>query len=145
MNEDGATACTLITASCTTSWLDWIHGELWLCPTGLLRRSVGLIATVRHMNGQTVDPSDRPTHAFGLDEIAQIRAADRRNRWIPWADITHATLKQGALDHSLHLDLGAGRREKLLWLRVDGGTDLLQGALARALPGRFTPLGATDH
>jgi hypothetical protein len=137
MNEDGATGCTLITATCTTSWFDWIHGELWLCPTGLLRRSVGLAATIRHGSQRTVDPSDRPTREFGLDEIAQICAAGRRNRWITWAEITHATLKRGVIDHSLHLDLGVGRREKLLWLRSDGGYELLETALSRALPGRF--------
>lgn len=137
MNEDRAKTCTLITASCTTSWLDWAHGELWLCPTGLLRRSMGLIRTIRHMNRQTADPLDRPKRAFGLEEIAQIRAADRRNRWIAWAEITNATLKRGVIDHSLHLELGVGRREKLLWLRIDGGYDLLESALARELPGRF--------
>lgn len=140
MNEDRAKACTLITASCTTSWFDWIHGELWLCPTGLLRRSVGLITTIRHGSRQTVDPLARPTRVFGRDEIAHILAAGRRNRWITWAEITHATLKRGVIDHSLHLELGVGRREKFLWLRIDGGYDLLEGALARALPGRFTAL-----
>jgi hypothetical protein len=90
------------------------------------------------MNRQTVDPSNRPTLVFGLDEIAQIRAADRRNRWITWAEISHATLKRGVIDHSLHLELGVGRREKLLWLRIDGGYDLLESVLTRELPGRFS-------
>ena len=138
IDDDRANTCTLITVSCTTSWFDWIHGELWLCQAGLLRRSVGLTKTIAHGSRPTVDPAVRPTRTFGLDEIANILAAGRRNRWITWAEIAHATLKRGVIDHSLHLDLGIGRREKLLWLRTDGGYDLLEGALARALPGRFT-------
>ena len=27
----------LLAGTCTTGWLDWIHGELWLLPDGLLR------------------------------------------------------------------------------------------------------------
>lgn len=131
-------ACDLISASCTTSWFDWIHGELWLCPNGVLRRSLGLLATIKHGRGQTLDPTSRPTHVFTSDEIERILTAGRRNRWIPWSAISHATLKRGIIDHSLHLDLGVGRREKFLWLQVDGGWDLLEAALGRALPGRFT-------
>jgi hypothetical protein len=138
IDDDRALGCTLISASCTTSWFDWIHGELWLCPTGLLRRSVGLVATIGHGTGPTVNPASRPTRIFGLDEIARILEAGRRNRWIAWSEITRATLKRGVMDHSLHLELGVGRREKLLWLQADGGYDLLEAALSRALPGRFT-------
>jgi hypothetical protein len=128
---------TLISASCTTSWLDWIHGELWLCPDGLLRRSLGLVGTLRHVRGSTLDPTNRPTRTFTITEIGQIVGAGRRNRWVPWSAVTRATLKRGVIDHSLHLELGDHRREKFLWLRVDGGYDLLEEALGRKLPGRF--------
>jgi hypothetical protein len=130
-------ACTLIAASCTTGWFDWIHGELWLCPGGLLRRSVGLWATVRHgdMRGakRTVDTQNRPTRSFAPDEVRRIVESDRRNRWIKWEDISHATLKGGLVDHSLHLELKDGSRRKFLWLRMDGGSDMLRAALSRAL------------
>lgn len=138
--DDRPSACTLISASCTTSWFDWIHGELWLCPAGILRRSLGLRATLDHRNRPTIDPSNRSTRAIGADEIALVVAADRRNRWITWTEVAHATLKRGMIDHSLHVELGDGRREKFLWLRVDGGYDLLQTSLERSLPGRFTAL-----
>src|SRR3984893_9691580 len=36
----------LLTTSCTTGWADWVHGELWLCPDGLLRLSLGLATTI---------------------------------------------------------------------------------------------------
>jgi hypothetical protein len=136
--EEINAASTLISASCTTSWFDWIHGELWLCPNGVLRRSVGLLATLRHGRGPTVDPANRPTRVFAADEIARVVGAGRRNRWIPWSAVSRATLKPGIIDYSLHLELGDGRREKFLWLKVDGGWDLIEPALERALPGRFT-------
>jgi hypothetical protein len=135
--EVRTTDCILISASCTTSWLDWIHGELWLCANGLLRRSLGLKATIRHNNRRTVEAETRPRHEFNPGEIAEVLRAGRRNRWITWPEITHATLKRGVLDHSLHLERARGRREKLLWLHVDGGYDVLEAAPSRSLPGRF--------
>ena len=135
--EDADKRSTLISATCTTSWFDWIHGELWLCPNGLLRRSLGLVATLRHGGGPTLDTTNRPTRVFTQVEIDQIVARGRRNRWIPWSAITKATLKRGIMDHSLHIELGDRRREKFLWLQVDGGWDTLEHALTVALPGRF--------
>jgi hypothetical protein len=85
-----------------------------------------------------VDPSGRPRRTFGLDEIGQILAPGRRNRWITWDEISHATLKRGVIDHSLHLELLNESREKFLWLRIDGGYDLLESALSRSLPDHFT-------
>jgi hypothetical protein len=130
-------ACTLVTASCTTSWFDWIHGELWLCPEGLLRCSLGLLATGRHGMRPTVNQGMRETRSFTTQEIATILASDRRNRWIPWNAVSHATLKHGFVDSSLHLQLDDGRREKFLWLRIDGGYELLLEALEQRLPGSF--------
>jgi hypothetical protein len=129
--------CTLVSASCTTSWFDWIHGELWLCQDGLFRRSLGLITTFKHGVGQTVDPGNRPTRNFGTNEISDIVARGRRNRWIPWTEIQHATLMQG-IASSLHLDLTGDRREKFLWLAIDPGYELLEKELPARLPGRFT-------
>jgi hypothetical protein len=92
---------------------------------------------MRHGNAQTVDPANRPTRSFTTGEVEGILSGGRRNRWITWTSISNATLKRGVLDSSLHLELSDGRREKFLWLRIDGGYDLLQETLARRLPGRF--------
>lgn len=135
--RDDVRSCTLITATCTTSWFDWIHGELWLCPDGLLRRSLGLVATLRHGLGPTVGLQNRPTRRFATHEVEQIAAAGRRNRWVPWTQVTRATLKREVMNDSLHLELLGGRREKFLWLAIDGGFDLLHTELGRVLPGRF--------
>jgi hypothetical protein len=134
------TACTLVSASCTTSWFDWIHGELWLCDDGLLRRSLGLMTTFAHSRPirRTVEPDNRATRVFTASELTDIVAAGRRNRWIRWLEVQHATLKLGVADHSLHLDLTGNRHEKFLWLAMDGGFDLLEKEQPARLPGRFT-------
>jgi len=135
-----AGAATLITTSCTTGWLDWVHGELWLCPDGLLRRSLGLQETVKHgvaSNRPKFDLDNRPTRAFTSDEIQQALASGPTNRWITWPEIDRATLKIGIVDHSLHIELFNGDRPKFLWLRAHGGFDLLEKELARVLAGRL--------
>lgn len=142
MGDASSERCRLISASCTTGWFDWIHGELWLCPKGLLRQSLGLSATVAHalpvLSGAgTVSSDERPARTFSEAEIASFRAADRRNMWIPWDDFAAATLKRGIIDHSLHLRLRDGRRAKFLWLKSDGGYDLLEVRLSAELGDRL--------
>lgn len=142
MTGQGSNVCTLITASCTTGWLDQIHAELWFCADGLLRRSVGLRATLRHggLGGPkpTVDPEHRPVKTFGLEEIRSIAVSNRRNRWITWEDVSSATLKRGVLDHTLLLELRNGSSQKFMWLRMDGGFDELKEALSQTLGSRFS-------
>src|SRR5438477_2435094 len=136
--------CTLASASCTTGWTDWVHGELWLCPGGLLRRSLGLWQTMRHalrsvVRGRTlstVDPSMRATGRFDLAEIAAI-ARVKRNRWVPWQSILSAETKRGSITDALYLKLTDGRQLMFLWLRVDQGTALVVEVLERNLGQRF--------
>src|SRR5919201_4625134 len=59
---------TLLTASCTIGWLDWIHGDLWLLPNGLLRTRSGLGATIGHA-GRTL-PDEPVRREFSPGEIA---------------------------------------------------------------------------
>ena len=149
--DEASPLCTLVSVTCTTGWFDWIHGELWVCPDGVLRRSLGLATTVgrgvfpRRL-GLAIKVQDRPPRTFSSDEIASIIGLDRRNRWIAWSSVAFASLKRGPTTTSLHLQLGDGRREKLLWIRTYvGADDALEAALARSLPGRFDatygPLG----
>lgn len=128
--------CTLLTASCTTGWSDWIHGELWLCPDGLLRRALGLGATMAHGTLQTVDPSTPVRRRLTSEEIAAI-GGGRRNRWIRWDSIARAELRSGPLTHSLHLELRDGTRQKLLWLGVDPARARLADVLPSVLGERF--------
>jgi hypothetical protein len=135
--EDG---CILLSASCTTGWTDWIHGELWLCPSGLLRRSLDLAVTMRHGANPTVDPARRPTRWFTSGEIAQITQSNRRNRWVPWASISTASAKRGPLTDSLHVELNDGGQSKFLWLKVDDAMGLVAEAAAQHLGNRFVGL-----
>jgi hypothetical protein len=36
-----AVTATLLSRACTTGWLDWVWGELWLLPDGVIRVSSG--------------------------------------------------------------------------------------------------------
>ena len=127
--------CTLATASCTTGWTDWIHGELWVCPDGLFRRSLGLRATMAHGSGPTVDPVARSTKRISAGEIAQ--ATSRRNYWVPWDSVARAELRHGFMTDSLHLQLNDGGRRKFLWLAVDQAQLVLAAALEASIGSRF--------
>jgi hypothetical protein len=107
--------CVLVSAGCTIGWTDWIHGELWLCPDGLLRRSLGLMKTVKHGMWPTVNAGTRPARAFSNDDIAEVLAASRRNYWVPWQGIDHAVLRP----HRLDLQLAEGGQLTLMWVPVD--------------------------
>ena len=136
--------CTLVSASCTTGWTDWVHGELWLCPGGLLRRSLGLAHTIwrgfRHGAAPTVTPSVRSTRSFTPAEIQAISRANKRNRWVPWEAIAAAEAKRGPLTDFLHLNLHDGQRLKFLWLRVDQAMDPITEVVGRYLGRRFVSL-----
>ena len=129
--DDGV--CTLVSASCTTGWLDWIHGELWLCPEGLLRRPLGLGATIAHGAGPTVDSADRPRR--GAEDVRGHRSG--RGLWLPWDAVELAELRTGRMTHSLHLHLPNNRTVKFLWRGVDGALEYFQATLPAMLGARF--------
>ena len=107
--------CVLVSAGCTTGWTDWIHGELWLCPDGLLRRALGFVATFRHGVFSTVTPARRPIRTFAPRDIETILKRSRRNQWIQWDIIRSAHLVPSRLDMQLH----DGGRVTLMWPPVD--------------------------
>jgi hypothetical protein len=112
--------------------MDWIHGELWLCPDGLLRRSLGLSATIRHAIFPTVRPGDWKTSSFSTEEIEGIVARGRTNHWVPWKTIASARLGHARLD----LRLDNGRSLTLMWVPVDDVTPL-RVRLPETLAGRI--------
>ena len=125
--------CTLVSASCTTGWLDWIHGELWVCPEGLLRRPLGLRATIAHGADPTVHAADRPRRR--AEDLRGFRTS--RDLWLPWDAVELAELRTGPMTHSLHLNLPDNRRVKFLWRGVDGAFDYFQATLPGMLGARF--------
>lgn len=131
-------ACVLASAACTTGWLDWIHGELWLCADGLLRRSLGIGTTMAHGSVPTVDRQARPKRPFTAAERAAIGKARRTNRWIAWASIAAAETRRGPMTDSFHYRLKSGAGGKLLWLRADGAMSLIEAAAGSRLGDRFT-------
>lgn len=128
--------CVLISAGCTTGWNDWIHGELWVCPEGLLRRRLGLLATIRHGMSPTVEVDKPMRRTFSTAELTAIRAANQRNYWIPWTDIAEAILGDRPGATQLLVTLVGGRQIRLLWVPLDP-TDRIAEALATHLGSRF--------
>jgi hypothetical protein len=123
----GAEPAILLTTSCTTGWADWVHGELWLCPDGLLRLSLGLVATIAKSSG--VGPAlayegfarQASPRYFDQDEIQELLSRKRRNVWVPWDQIREAALREGFTASRLRMTLIDGRSVKFLWL-PDGRT-----------------------
>jgi hypothetical protein len=120
-----------VSRSCTTGWLDWIHGELWLTPTGLLRRRLSLQETRSHGLGPTVtEPLDRVNLKYLLVEHPTIKV-------LLFAEVSHARLVQGVTAHGLRLRMRGGQRHKLLWLIRDPAYRILSEALPTALGERL--------
>ena len=134
-------SCTLVSITSTTGWLDWVHGDLWLCPDGILRRSRGAKATIENAGSdgmnQLISATHRPSRTFTDDEIAAIAQAGKRNVWVTWDQVAKARLTSGPLSNALHLELRDGRNVSLRWLRQEGPTDFLRPRLEAALGDRF--------
>jgi hypothetical protein len=117
----------LITASSTTGWADWIHGQLWLFPDGLLRVRTDLRTTIRNAVVRTEAPL--PARPFTDAEIDQLASVHPTNRWVPSSSIRSASLHRGATTSRLSVKLNDGSKIKLLWLRRDPAEAELRSAL----------------
>jgi hypothetical protein len=106
----------LVAASCTSGWADWIHGELWLLPEGLLRLRTSFRATLGHRTWPTVRPP-LPVRSFAPDEPGELARGHRTNVWIRWSEVASADLRRGLTTTRLGLTLADGGTHKLLWLR----------------------------
>ena len=76
----------LISASCTTGWFYWIHGELWLLQDGLLRLRLNYGLTVARGLARTV-PDVLDQYDFDRDEIGTLVVLHRTNVWVAATDI----------------------------------------------------------
>ncbi len=119
----------LITSSCTTGWLDWIHGDLWLLPDGLLRIPTGLAATASHGLLQTVsgDPAERE---FTGPELGKIASRGGKHLWLQADHIERADIHTGVMTSRVNLWMVDGQRVKLLWFRRDHAERPLSTALS---------------
>jgi hypothetical protein len=138
-----AQAAILLTTSCTTGWADWVHGELWWCPNGLLRLSLGLPTTIGKSLGigsaLAYDRSARESarRYFGQQEIDTLVGRKRRNMWVPWGQIRETALRRGFITSRLRMTLFDGRTVKFLWLPDHRTFDTLRDGLAARLGPNF--------
>lgn len=145
----------LLSANCTTGWLDWSAGQLWLLEDGLLRLQVpkasrrerrrirSADAALSHMSARAgprrdvvtstrdlrVDPRALEYREFGDDEPQALAGERERTWWLLASDIRAAKLHRGILTNSLKLRMDSGPRVKLLWMRRDLADDLIREAL----------------
>lgn len=128
----------LISRSCTTSWLDWVHGELWMAPDALVRLRLSLGQSARHGPGPTValpERADPDDPQFAPDVV---RAGNRRNKYIRFDDIASARLRRGILNGRLSITTHSGERHKFLWLGSDPAFMILMAELPHRIPRRLT-------
>lgn len=120
----------LISANCTTGWLDWTPGALWLLPDGLLRARRER-ATVRERDDLRIDPTRPVIRAFAEDEPERIGSQRKRSVWVRADQITAATVRRGLPTNGTVLRLRDESCVKLLWMRRDRAEQPLIDALAR--------------
>ncbi|WP_433892044.1 hypothetical protein [Streptomyces sp. CA-111067] len=126
----------LVARTCTTGWLDWIHGNLWVMPNCLLRTRSGLLDTVAnsYVSGTSARKSG---HSVAYDPAA-VLAAHRTNKIIPFDRIATARLHRGLTTSGLTVLMTDGTRHKLLWRSSDPAHRLLKDRLLPILGPRLT-------
>ena len=126
----------LVARTCTTGWLDWIHGNLWVMPNCLLRTRSGLLDTVAntYVSGTS---ARRSGHSVAYDPAA-VLAAHRTNKVIPFDRIATARLHRGIATSGLTVLMTDGTRHKLLWRASDPAHRLLKDRLLPILGPRLT-------
>jgi hypothetical protein len=121
-----------LTASCTTGWTEWIHGDLWLLPhDGLLRLPSGLARTIAHTFWPTVDPAMPITKCLSVDEARQAVVGHSKAIWIPRQEILEASLRSGIVTDRLRICRTDGTTVTLFWSRHDKAKDPLWLVLER--------------
>ncbi|MEU6222773.1 hypothetical protein [Streptomyces sp. NPDC047042] len=126
----------LLTSTCTTGWLDWIHGELWLLPEGLLRIRSGFIQTVANAHGSGL--TAREPYRLIAHDPTTVLAAHPTNKLIPFSRIATARLHGGVTTSGLEVVMTDGTRHKLLWMSWDPARGLLRERLLPLLGPRLT-------
>ncbi|MGN9893802.1 hypothetical protein [Micromonospora sp. L31] len=125
-----------LSKSCTTGWLDWVHGELWLSPVGLIRRRLSWSESKSHGLGPTVG-TPLPESALGSFDLATLLAEHPTNKVIYFDAVVAARLVKGRTSDALRLAMSDGDRHKLLWLRRDRAYEILSNSLPAALGDRL--------
>lgn len=125
----------LVARTCTTGWRDWIHGELWLLPTALVRVRGGLLDTVLNSTGSGLTLRN-PGRTVAYDPPA-VLAAHRTNKVIPFDAIDRARIHGGLTTSGLTAEMADGTRHKLLWMASEPARRLLTDRLLPVLGPRL--------
>jgi hypothetical protein len=143
----------LVSASCTTGWFDWVQGELWVTPDGLLRRSLGWaqtkdLARGRKRRGEkafarTVPVDPLLTRPYERRAIDDLRRESEPVLWLARDTIREAKLRRGLLSSSLRVRLTDGSRAKWFWVKADPAFDVLSTVLSEWLGDSLTVRGRT--
>ncbi len=126
----------LLTSTCTTGWLDWIHGDLWLLPEGLMRIRSGFARTLANSHGSGL--TAREPYRLIAHDPAAVLAAHPTNKLIPFSGIATARLHGGVTTSGLEVVMTDGTRHKLLWATWDPARRLLRERLLPLLGARLT-------
>lgn len=118
----------LLTAGCTTGWLDWIHSELWLFDDGLLLVRTGLARTLANGFGPTVT-STSSIKDFESGDLEALKST-HPGAWITPSSLRVARFEASPLARGVNLVSKGGWR-KLLWLTSDQPEASLRDALNR--------------
>jgi hypothetical protein len=125
-----------LSRSCTTGWLDWVHGELWLSRVGLIRRRLSWGESRSHGLGPTVG-TPLPESEFSSFDLVALLAEHPTNKVIYFDAVGTARLVKGRTTDALRLTLSDGNQHKLLWLRRDPAYEILSYSLPVALGDRL--------
>jgi hypothetical protein len=108
------TTAMLISRSATSGWTDWIWGELWLFPDGILRVPTDLRTTRRRARarrragGGSTAPVKPAVRSMFDDDPARLADESKRTRWVPRNRIDTADLRRGLLNSRLSVRLTDG-------------------------------------
>jgi hypothetical protein len=121
-----------ISRSCTTGWLDWVHGQLWLTPAGLIRRRLTMAESKANGLGPTVSEPLITVDVSAFDTV-RLLAEHRTNKILYFDAVSRARLVKGVTADGLRLTMRDGAHHKLLWLTRDPAYAILAAALPGAL------------
>ena len=138
--------------SCTTGWLHWGHGELWLTPTHLVRigrreltmRAAGwggtrrgaAVAAVNELAGSIAAVRPVPGAAIEVDAEhweRELAAEPSRTLVLNLEEVATAQFRQGITASRLGVGTADGAKHKLLWLPNAYSKPVLAEALGSRL------------
>jgi hypothetical protein len=117
----------LLSTTCTTGWLDWFHGQLWLFPDGLLRIPLGKVKTILFV-GYATNPWQVMPRVFSEDKWRQA-LSHPGSLWVPFAGIRQANLRHVFSADEFSAQFWDGRSIQLLWLPRPMVYDVFEASL----------------